>query len=353
MTVLVKKLLLGVLFGLSAGVFSTAEDVAGVIPLKFIQAPVKEFSIPPKARHTMPRLFANEPDIVYYFSRPKNVETFPIVLLLGGSYNRQTLSSIFHLHRYFLQECMDLGLAIVSLEQWGVDGKNVNVDTFMEHYTRSRRLEDYQIAIKHFLAHPPAGWNGKFILFGISEGGPLVTRITEEFSDYITATINWAGAEALSWRDEFWICLQDVRRSFTWWQSALDALGQWIPFFEHVPETREEYDALMNKIVKNPTAHKEFLKITYLYHADACQYPVPRYKKIKVPFLVAIGGLDPEIESFDQFVKSAQEATCPLTLIRVADCNHFVRRNPYIVTKTFEWLEEQLASQQIERRRAS
>lgn len=341
MTGLAKSVLVSLVLGFGGVWPSSPEDV---VPFKFERVPPKDFVVPSQIRHTMPRRCADEPDIVYYLSRPKNTETFPIVFLLGGSYSRTTLSSIFHFHRYFLQECLDLGLGVVSLEEWGVDGRDVNVDVFMAHYTRTRRLEDYRIAIEHFMKEPPRGWNGKFVLFGISEGGPLVTRLSEEYPDNLLATINWAGAEAWLWRDEFWLCIQKMRSNFGWWQAFLDKLYQWVPFVRHIPATREEYDDLVDEMIKNPVATKEFLDFTYMYHADACAFPLPRYRMLQKPFLVVAGGLDPEISSFDDFVINAKEVGAPVTYFRVDEMGHFVRRNLYAVEKTFAWLAQQLGA---------
>ncbi len=76
---------------------------------------------------------------------------------------------------------MERNFGVLTTEQWGVDGDNIDKDVFMQHYTRTQRLSDHISVIKHLKKKPPRGWNGKIILIGISEGGPIVTSLTKNF----------------------------------------------------------------------------------------------------------------------------------------------------------------------------
>lgn len=67
------------------------------------------------------------------------------MVMCGGSSDKDHIESIIHFHRYFLQELTDLGFGVLTVEQWGVDGKIIHTQEFTEHYTRSQRLEDHQI----------------------------------------------------------------------------------------------------------------------------------------------------------------------------------------------------------------
>jgi len=51
-------------------------------------------------------------------------------------------------------------------------------------------------------------------------------------------------------------------------------------FVPKFPKTKEDYNNQMNKIILNPVANQEFLGMTYLYHADAIQYPLFNYQNI-------------------------------------------------------------------------
>jgi len=131
-----------------------------ITPYKFTSSnQLPTYSIPQSARFTAPRLNAQEPPIIYYFSRPK-AEEYPIALLCTGSSSEDSISSVIHFHRYFLQEFMDMGVGVITVEQWGVDGNSIHSQEFMEHYTRSQRLNDHIEVVEAIIAHPPAGWNG-------------------------------------------------------------------------------------------------------------------------------------------------------------------------------------------------
>ena len=83
------------------------------------------YEIPPSCRFTTKRLEASAPEIVYYLSKPKS-HSYPIVVFCGGSTSRDDISSIIHLHRYYLQEFLDLGAAVLTVEQQGVDGNKID-----------------------------------------------------------------------------------------------------------------------------------------------------------------------------------------------------------------------------------
>jgi len=76
------------------------------------------YDIPDSSRFTTKRMIDDAPDIVYYFSRPPE-NNYPIAIMCGGSSDRDHIESIIHFHRYFLQELMDLGFGVLTVEQWG------------------------------------------------------------------------------------------------------------------------------------------------------------------------------------------------------------------------------------------
>ena len=96
--------------------------------------------IPKSSRFTLQRSGENHSEIVYYLSKPK-AANYPIAICCGGSSSRNELDSIIHFHRYFLQEFLDLGVAVVTVEQQGIDGNQINEQEFWQHYTRSARLQ--------------------------------------------------------------------------------------------------------------------------------------------------------------------------------------------------------------------
>lgn len=98
----------------------------------------------------------------------------------------------------------------------------------------------------------------------------------------------------------------------------------------------------MNDALVNPTVEKEFLGITYMYHADALMYPKANYHLIKTPFLVVAGAQDTIIDSADAFVQKAKEAGANITYFRIEDMDHYIRRRPEIIEQSFQWLKGQL-----------
>jgi pimeloyl-ACP methyl ester carboxylesterase len=237
-----------------------------------------------------------------------------------------------------LQEFLDVGAAVVTIEQWGVDGQEVDEDVFMEHYTRSQRLADHCAVIDHIQAHPSLGWNGTFIFLGASEGGPLVTSLTERYQERALATINWCGAGDWGWRDELWAFLEGLRANGPWLLKILDRVPHWMPFSLCWPRARADYDMCMDKALADPTHLKEFMGMTYAYHADALRYPLHDYTKIGTPYLVVAGGQDTIIQSADVFVDKARAAGAPITYMRIEDMDHYVRHRPEIVAESFTWL---------------
>jgi len=122
-------------------------------------------------------------------------------------------------------------------------------------------------------------------------------------------------------------------------QPPLDSLDT--PF----PETREEFDALVDTIKAHPTADQRMCGMTYLYLADAFQWSFVDYGKIQAPFLVVTGTEDSIIASSDLFVQKARDAGAPITYFRIDGMDHYVRKRPDVIDRSFEWLEQQLQGQ--------
>lgn len=320
-----------------------------ITPHKFTDDEMRKggpaYKIPKSSRFTTKRPGTpNVPDIIYYLSKPQN-ETFPIAILCGGSSLQKNIFSIIHFHRYFLKEFLDLGVAVLTVEQQGVDGSKVNVDEFMRNYTRSSRLSDHRAVIEHLKENPPLGWNGELIFLGVSEGGPIAMTLTSEYPDITIATMNLSGAGDFSWRDELWDFICDLFVKVPWYIKLLARLSQWIPFplDLYLPKSRQEYDQRMEEIIKNPMADLKFLGMTYKYHADAMQnYPKLEYEKIKTPLLVVTGVNDSILASSDAFVQKARQAGVSVPYMRVEQMDHYVRKRPDIIAASFDWLKMQI-----------
>jgi len=308
------------------------------------QKGLETYNIPQKSRFSIKRIEVNEPSIIYYMSKPSN-PSFPIAILCGGSSLEDDITSIIHFHRYLLKEFLDLGVGVITLEQQGVDGNQINVREFVEHYTRSNRLSDHRSVIEHLKKYPPKGWNGKLIFLGVSEGGPLVTTLTTDYPEMTLATINWSGAGDFSWRDELWYFIQDMIQNTPWTIKLRAKLPSWIPYSLdlYFPKSRQDHDNAMEETIKNPSSDLKLAGMTYKYHADALNiYPKPEYGKIKTPYLVVAGTQDSIIDSSDAFVRKAKEVGAPVTYMRISDMDHYVRKKEDVIKDSFDWLKKQI-----------
>lgn len=304
-----------------------------------------DYDIPTSCRFTTQRAGKNAPDIVYYFSSPSK-EKFPIAILVGGSSSENDIMSIIHFHRYFLKEFLDLGVGVITVEQQGVDGKKINKKEFMDHYTRSNRLKDHRDVIDHLIKNPPKGWNGKFIFLGVSEGGPIVTTLTCDYSERTMATINWSGAGDDSWDNELWVFMQEMIKQTPWHIELRAKLPSWMPFSLdlYFPKSRKDHDTAMQQTIQNPTPNLKLAGMTYLYHNDALiVYPKKDYAKIKTPFLVVAGAKDSIIGSCDAFVQKAKGVGAPITYMRIEDMDHYIRKKENVIKDSFSWLQKQMS----------
>lgn len=299
-----------------------------------------QYNIPSSIRFTLERE-NNESPIVYYFSHPEAIDkSYPILVLCEGSSSKGDIRSVFWIRNHFTERVEPLQVGYLTVEKWGVDGNQIGEEEFWNHYTRSQRLKDHLRVIKHLEAEPPAGWNGKLIFIGVSEGGPLVTDLSILCPNTL-ATINWVGAGDWSWADEFWQFFEDWKQN-SFWIRLYDAIPRWLPFSSDIPPTKQEFDVLVQEIIHNPTPNLSMGGMTYLYHADAFQRPPIDYSQIRSPFLVVGGTKDSIIISCDQFVQKAQEAGAPITYFRIDGMDHWIRKRPDVIDQSFEWLKEQL-----------
>lgn len=293
------------------------------------------YAIPDSSRFTISRPCSGSPDLIYYLSKPVS-HSYPIAILCEGSSNPSNLSSVIHFHRYFLEEFLDLECAVLTLEQWGIDGQEISENEFIEHYTRSQRLEDHDSLIQHLINNPTPGWNGQFVLFGVSEGGPLVTSLSEKYGSLLASTINLSGAGDFPWIDELWIFIEKLKTKnpncphsvpLSTCPSCMDLIG-----------TKEKYNLLMKAILENPSTDEFFMGMTYKYHADAMAYQPFNLDKINTPFLVVAGDQDPAIDSFDSFASKMKRTNAYFSYHKIEGMDYYVRKRPDVLAQVFDWL---------------
>lgn len=299
----------------------------------------EEYNISPSIRFTIDRE-ENVLPIVYYFSPPDAINReYPILVLCEGSSSKGDIGSVFFIREYFAERIRPLQVGYLTIEKWGVDGNQIDEKEFWDHYSRSQRLKDHLAVLDYLEEHPPQGWNGQFLFIGVSEGGPLVTDLSIICPNTL-ATINWVGAGNWSWADELWQFFESWKQN-SFWMRLYDSVPRWLPFSSDIPPTRQEFDALVEYIISNPTPNESMGGMTYFYHADAFLKPPVDYSKIQSPFLVIKGTADSDIESCDQFVHKAIEAGAPITYFRIEGMDHWLRKRPDVIDQSFEWLKEQ------------
>lgn len=300
---------------------------------------IESYDIPSSIRFTLDREGSSSP-LVYYFGQPDPPDSYPILFLCEGSSSKGALKSVFWFREYFSEKIQPLHVGYLTVEQWGIDGNTIDEKEFWNHYTRSQRLDDHLKVIKDLESHPPQGWNGKLIFIGVSEGGPLVTDLSTIYP-HTLATINWVGAGDWSWDDELWQFFEHWKQN-SFWIRLYDAVPRWLPFSSDIPQTRPEFDALVDHIISNPTPDQWMGGMTYFYHADAFLKPPIDYHKIRSPFLVVKGTTDSDIESCDQFVQKALEVGAPITYFRIEGMDHWLRKRPDVIDQSFDWLKIQM-----------
>ena len=148
-------------------------------------------------------------NINYYLSKPSIKGSYPIVILVGGSTDKEHISSIASFHKYFTKQLSQNNLGAVSVDGWGVSLDHANESEFMKHYTRTQILSNYQQVINYLKKNPPSGWNGKLAVLGVSEGGPIATQLNEQ-NQAVLATVLWSGAIDSSWRNTLWLDMHEV-----------------------------------------------------------------------------------------------------------------------------------------------
>ena len=288
-------------------------------------------------------------NITYYFSTPM-CESFPIVIFCSGSTSRETVTSIYPIHHYFWENFSDIGVGWVTLEHSWIAIGYVHRDHFMKYYTRTQRLHDHQQIIAHLLQKPPKGWNGKFIFFGVSEGGCLVTALTEAYTDQTLATINASGANGWNWPTEVWNFLENMRETFhnhaPWYFRLRGTLPDWCPGSLDLrwPTTRAECNQILAEMLQNPVPNRTWIGMSYRYHADAIRWPKTNFSKLKTPYLVIAGDQDPAIGSSNAFVQQAKKSGVNITYLRFKGVGHQVGREPKAIESIRSWLQTVLAA---------
>lgn len=284
--------------------------------------------------HEIVRTDKTGPNIDYYFSKPVDVKNYPIVIIVGGSTDKEHLSSVVNFHKYFSTQLVGNKLGAISVDGWGININHTNESEFMAHYTRSQILSNYQQVINYIKKHPPIGWNGKLALLGVSEGGNIEVELNENKANDILATVIWSGAGDYNWRKELWANMQEISKEI-----PADCVSEDC----QAVRSKQIYDKRMEYILQNPTPNQYFLNMSNMYMADALNYPTPDYAKMNGKILIVAGVQDTLITSSDEFYKKAKQNNVDITYWRIESMDHLIRKRPDLINNSFTWLAKELS----------
>jgi pimeloyl-ACP methyl ester carboxylesterase len=133
--------------------------------------------------------------IDYYLSLPANQKNFPIVLIITGSVLPHELAnswSIIDLHRHYIEEIESLNCALLTIERLGCNDTSYDQSLYKKHYSVAQRIFDHETVLNELKKNPPKGWNGKIILWGISEGVMVAQQLAKKNPNEISLFIVWA-----------------------------------------------------------------------------------------------------------------------------------------------------------------
>jgi len=261
-------------------------------------------------------LEAEKEVLVYYLESPSDVETYPILLAIEGSYvAKRGPSTVLRLHELLSSEILSWGAALMTLERRGVDGKDIDKDTYHYYNVPSQRLADHLQLVQHIRENPPLGWNGQLIIFGYSEGSLIAISLARR--THPSACVAIAGCGDQRFKKYIWKLIQSMRSSMPWWKRFI------ISWWASIPKDRAAYNARCDMMKRDPDHKKWWFGATFRYWADALdRCEADDFLTLPCPCLVVAGSEDVECESTDRIVQMAKDNGKDVTYMRVEGMGH-------------------------------
>ena len=261
-------------------------------------------------------LATKEETLIYYVEQPEQVETYPIVLAIEGSYVANSgPTSVLRLHECLSPEILSWGASLITLERRGTDGENIDSNTYHYYNIPSQRLSDHLTLVAHIRENPPVGWNKKLIILGGSEGGPIAINLAQKTNPDACVAIVGCGDQ--TFKEYIWKFLKSMRACLPWWRRIIFC------WWASVPTSRASYEARCKKMKKNPDHNKWWFGQTFKYWADALdQCEADNFLALTCPCFVVAGSKDIECESTDRIVKIAKDNGNDVTYMRVEGMCH-------------------------------
>ncbi len=267
--------------------------------------------------------------LTYYLECPSVTDSYPLMLVLEGSFVEELgPQSILRLHDALGQSLLDSGLGMMTMERRGVDGTHIDIDLFHRFNTPSQRLSDHLQLIELLKAHPPPNWNGKLIILGGSEGGPVAIKLANATNP--AAIIALVGCGDQTFAEYFWQVLQTISPEDK--RSAA------------LPEDRVSYEARIEMMKANPDPTRFWAGQSFLYWADALgQSEYREFLGLKCPAFVVTGSEDIGCDSTDGLIAMARESGKDVTYLRIEGMGHDVLDPQWeVLPQILKWIVAKL-----------
>lgn len=146
----------------------------------------------------------NQTQCHYYFDKDHlESNDFSIILVLGGS---ETTSITRFMSIVDKPWCKKSNCVVLAIEKPGISADSYNQKEYFKYNSLTQRADDCLMVLDHIRNNEP-NWNGKLIIFGVSEGATLAAYITPLIPE-VAATIILSGGCGMSLRNEILILLE-------------------------------------------------------------------------------------------------------------------------------------------------
>lgn len=268
------------------------------------------FSASLEAKVVQSSFSSNKYEHTYYLETPSK-SFFPIIVAIEGSFDKKKgPRSIIGLHHVLSTPLLEAGFALVTLERRGVKGIEVDETLFHQFNLPSQRLADHVGFVEHLKENPPPGWDGRLIILGGSEGGPVAIKLSHKIAP--DGCIILAGCQDEPFKELIWDFVQFSKMSD-------------LKNGQYLPATREEFDWQCERMKLDPDPTKWWLGQTYLYWSEALdQTEAEEFLGLRCPVMVVAGSKDLKTESTDRLVEKGLSQGQEVNYLRVEGMGHQV-----------------------------
>ncbi len=253
------------------------------------------------ARHEI----VSDETLIYYLEVPSE-GTYPLIIAVEGSYVDEVgPQSVLRLQNKLSDVFVNAGFALLTMERRGIDGTKVDPASFHLFNTPSQRLKDHLQLVNHLRENPPPNWNGKLVILGGSEGGPITIKLSHQVNP--SACVVLVGCDDLTFKEYIWTTIQTLN-------TDPDA---------ELPSDRAAYEAQVEIMKNDPDPQKIWFGQTYLYWSDALdQSSYHEFLDLKCPAFVVTGSKDIECAATDRLIEKARQKNQNVTYLRVEGMEH-------------------------------